>query len=127
MNDNATQPALLSRRAMLGGLTSAIELAGVGSLLAGCSNGSGGVVSTSPTISQTATTVVSTPTPVPIGTILFEYRSHSSLAMAVGWSPDGGRIVSGGFDNTAQAWDAETGNQVYCFDPGNTVIVWVAA
>ena len=33
-------------------------------------------------------------------------RGHSDLVRSVSFSPDGNRIVSGGFDNTVKVWDA---------------------
>jgi WD40 repeat protein len=41
-----------------------------------------------------------------MGDRIFTYRGHSSWVMAVAWSPDGKRIVSGSFDHTVQVWEA---------------------
>ena len=36
----------------------------------------------------------------------FTYNGHSNYVSAVGWSPDGKRIASGGLDMTVQVWTA---------------------
>ncbi len=51
----------------------------------------------------------------PVGTTLLTYRGHSAGAMAVSWSPDGGRIASGARDRTVQVWDAETGQTLLTY------------
>lgn len=33
-------------------------------------------------------------------------EGHSNPAYAIGWSPDGSRIVTGGFDQSIRVWDA---------------------
>jgi eukaryotic-like serine/threonine-protein kinase len=117
MNDDSAQPApiLLTRRALLTGLTGALGLVGFGSFLSGCGTSSGTPTSASPAASATSITRSSSPTPVPIGTILFTYTGHTSFTLAIDWSPDGSRIVSGGYDNTAQVWDAMTGRHVLVY------------
>ena len=37
---------------------------------------------------------------------------HSSQVLAAGFSPDGKRIVTGSWDNTARIWDADTGKEI---------------
>ncbi len=37
---------------------------------------------------------------------------HKKLATSVAFSPDGKRIISGGWDNTIKVWDAETGDEL---------------
>jgi WD40 repeat protein/predicted Ser/Thr protein kinase len=39
-------------------------------------------------------------------------RGHEELVSSVAFSPDGKRIVSGGYDNTLKVWDAESGGEV---------------
>lgn len=103
---------LLSRRTLLAGLGGMLGLTSAGALLAGCSIGSHSLASASV---SPAVKVASSPTPVPVGTILYQYNGHSSLVLAVDWSPDGRRIVSGSFDNTAQVWDALTGKHALIY------------
>lgn len=117
MDDDSAQPApiLLSRRAMLAGLTGALGLAGLDPFLSGCGVNAGTRSSPSPAASASSITRSPSPTTVPIGTILFTYTGHTSFTLAVDWSPDGSRIVSGGYDNTAQVWDAMTGKHVLVY------------
>ena len=49
------------------------------------------------------------------GTRLFTYRGHSDRVFALGWSPDGRRIVSGGYDHTLQVWDANNGREIFTY------------
>ncbi|HEV8594160.1 MAG TPA: S8 family serine peptidase, partial [Thermoplasmata archaeon] len=46
-------------------------------------------------------------TPVP-ATPLFTLSSHTQPVVAIAWSPDGTKIVSGARDNTAKLWDVVT-------------------
>ena len=57
------------------------------------------------------------PTPIvrSVGTVLYIYRGHSSLVLALACSPDGKRIASGGPDQTVQVWDATNGEHVYTY------------
>jgi WD40 repeat protein len=43
------------------------------------------------------------------------YRGHSGPVYTAAWSPDARLIVSGGADNTAQVWEAATGNHLLTF------------
>jgi hypothetical protein len=43
------------------------------------------------------------------GAVLHELAGHAGRVWAVGWSPDGGRLVSGGDDGLVRVWDAVTG------------------
>ena len=54
-----------------------------------------------------------TPTPIPLGTLLYTYRGHSDYVYAVMWSSDGPRIASASNDKTEQVWDADDGGQVF--------------
>jgi WD40 repeat protein len=38
--------------------------------------------------------------------------SHTSSAVAVDFSPDGSKVVSGGWDHTARVWDTSTGREL---------------
>jgi serine/threonine protein kinase/Tol biopolymer transport system component len=56
-----------------------------------------------------------TPTPLPIGTLLYTYKGHSAIMDAVAWSPDGKRIASGSWDKTVQVWNASDGSSVLTY------------
>ncbi len=56
-----------------------------------------------------------TPTPIPLGTLLYTYRGHSDYVHAVAWSSDGRRIASGSDDQTVQVWDAANGGNVFTY------------
>ena len=59
----------------------------------------------SPTLSHAGT-----PAPVPTaGTTLVTYSGHTAPIFSVAWSPDGTRIASASYDDTAQVWDARKG------------------
>ena len=78
---------------------------GAGAVIAG----SGGVWYLSSRRTAAPAAVVP-PTPVPTaGTTLFTYTGHTGPVFSVAWSPDGKRIVSGSWDETAQVWDATKG------------------
>ncbi len=46
------------------------------------------------------------------GSLLTELKGHTQLAVSVEWSPDGKKLVSGGYDNTARVWDAGSGKML---------------
>ena len=58
------------------------------------------------------------------------YTGHSQNVLALAWSPDGTRIVSGGKDLTVQIWEAATGRQVvtiavpFQVAPGVSALAW---
>jgi WD40 repeat protein len=56
-----------------------------------------------------------TATPRAPGTIIYTYTGHSEQVLAVAWSPNGKRIVSGSRDMTLQVWDAFTGKHTQIF------------
>src|SRR5260221_692007 len=51
----------------------------------------------------------------PLGTLVYTYRGHSDLVMALTWSPDSIRIASASADHTVQVWNAADGGQVYVY------------
>src|SRR5205085_1883971 len=46
-------------------------------------------------------------------------KGHTDRVTSVAFSPNGKRIVSGGSDNTARVWDAQTGKEL-CLLAGHT-------
>ncbi len=52
--------------------------------------------------------------------------AHGSSVLAVGYSPDGSRIVTGGADNTVRLWDAITGEHLRLVDTGTGWVRFVA-
>src|SRR2546425_231490 len=67
-----------------------------------------------------------TPTPIPLGTLLYTYQGHSGLVAAMAWSPDGRRIASGSFDSTVQVWDAADGAHVFTYRGHSNLVRGVA-
>ncbi|WP_322481065.1 WD40 repeat domain-containing serine/threonine-protein kinase [Thermogemmatispora sp.] len=57
---------------------------------------------------------MSSSTPMP-GRRLYTYSGHSERVFALAWSPDGRRVVSGGYDHTLQVWDATTGREIFAY------------
>ena len=51
-------------------------------------------------------------TPTSMGKTLFTYHGHTDWVWTVAWSPDGKRIASGSGDQSAQVWDAITGDHL---------------
>jgi WD40 repeat protein len=49
---------------------------------------------------------------VTTGRRLVGFEKHEDWANSADWSPDGGRVVSAGYDATARVWDAATGDQL---------------
>lgn len=56
-----------------------------------------------------------TPTPNPIGKVLYLYRGHKLRVIAVAWSPNGTYIASGSLDKTVQVWPANPANHAHPF------------
>ena len=48
---------------------------------------------------------------------------HTGWVRAVGWSPDGSRLVSGGADGTVRVWEAGSGRLLHTLT-GHTGAVW---
>ncbi len=46
------------------------------------------------------------------GNLLYTFRGHTGLVWSAAFSPDGQRVASGSGDDTAQAWDATTGDHL---------------
>ncbi|HLH61212.1 MAG TPA: serine/threonine-protein kinase [Ktedonobacteraceae bacterium] len=46
------------------------------------------------------------------GSLLFTFRGHTELVWSAAFSPDGQRVASGSGDDTAQVWDATTGDHL---------------
>jgi WD40 repeat protein/serine/threonine protein kinase len=44
------------------------------------------------------------------------FRDHSAAICGVAFSPDGQRVVTGGYDKTAKVWDPVTGRQLLSFN-----------
>lgn len=91
----------ISRRVVVGGI---IGLAG----LAATGGGATWLI-----LSHKQGTPALEPTRVPLPTgALYIYRGHAAAVWSLAWSPDGSRIASVSQDQTAQVWDATTGNHV---------------
>lgn len=56
----------------------------------------------------------------------FTYTGHLGAVLAVAWSPDGKRIVSGSADTSVQAWNANDGSGVLIYR-GHSDWVWSVA
>lgn len=98
-NEAFSSPRHISRRTAIKGLTvAALALSGYG-----CA----------PSSSQPS--VSPTPTVRPLGSVMYTYQGHTDRVTSVGWSPDGGRIVSGSLDKTVQVWGATTGSHATIF------------
>lgn len=96
-----TEQRLISRRAVL------LSVAGLVVL------GAGGVVWY--TLSQRYP---------PQGTLTYKYLLHNDRVLTIAWQ--GGHIVSGSQDDTAQVWDATTGNNVHIYRNQSNAINGVA-
>jgi WD40 repeat protein/tRNA A-37 threonylcarbamoyl transferase component Bud32 len=62
-----------------------------------------------------------------LGTTLYTYKGHTNSVLAVAWSPNGKRIVSGSLDHMVQVWDATTGDHVLPYSghtDGVEVVAW---
>jgi hypothetical protein len=92
-------PRLLSRRAVLVGLTAALLVGNTiaWSLLLNSRRRPQGNAALAP------------------GSTLFIYRGHQNEVVSVAWSPDGKRIASVSDDTIVQVWDAITGNHAYTY------------
>ncbi len=98
-NEAFSSPRHISRRTAIKGLTvAALALSGYG-----CA----------PSSSQPS--VSPTPTVRPLGSVMYTYQGHTDRVTSIGWSPDGGRIVSGSLDKTVQVWGATTGSHAIIF------------
>lgn len=62
-----------------------------------------------------------------LGTTLLVYRGHASAITALAWSPNGGRLVSGSWDNTIHIWETATGAPLLRYKghtAGITAVAW---
>lgn len=50
-----------------------------------------------------------------LGSLFVRYHGHADRVRAVAWSPNGTHIVSAGEDNTAQVWEAVTGEHLFTY------------
>jgi WD40 repeat protein len=46
------------------------------------------------------------------GAEVLTLRGHTDAVLAASWSPDGSRLLTGSWDQTAKVWDAKTGAEV---------------
>ncbi len=60
------------------------------------------------------------------GTLIYTYTGHSYVVRRVSWSPDGQQIASASLDNTAQIWDAFSGNHVSIYRGHTAWLVGIA-
>jgi eukaryotic-like serine/threonine-protein kinase len=58
-----------------------------------------------------------------VGTTLLTYHGHPLKVYALAWSPDCKEIASGGYDTTAQVWDANSGDIISTYR-GHTAQVY---
>ena len=54
-----------------------------------------------------------TPSPVPLGTLMITYLSHTDAVNAVAWSPNGSYMASGSKDHTVHVWYPRSGSDAY--------------
>ena len=52
------------------------------------------------------------------------FSGHFDEVLAVAWSSNGTRIVSGSYDGTVQIWNAEGGKVVYTLRNGGLFVAW---
>ncbi len=119
----STRPALRNRPALRSQLTRRrvlIGLAAIGVIAVG------GGITWFATSSKLAPHMMSTPTPLPIGTLLYAYKGYSGSVDTVAWSPDGKHIAAGSADKTVQVWDAVDGGYVVTYK-GHSSTVWAVA
>lgn len=107
----------ISRRTLLLGLGAVAGLAALGTGIAWIAQPRSQAQTPAPTPTKTS----------PLGTTLYTYKGHTDSVLAVAWSPNGKRIVSGSQDHTVQVWDATTGGHVLPYSghtDGVEVVAW---
>ena len=62
----------------------------------------------------------------PIDAQLSSLEGHTGGLYSAAFSPDGHRIVTASWDNTAKVWDAESGRLLFSLE-GHTDVLWSAA
>ena len=60
------------------------------------------------------------------GNCIRTFKGHTKHVMSVTFSPDGTRVLTGSFDNTAKLWDAATGTCIQTFT-GHSDWIWSVA
>ena len=93
----ARQAPLISRRKLVLGLTGAVIVGAVGAGLTWLAH--------EQQMPPPASSIVE-------GNLLYTFRGHSMLVWSAACSPDGQRVASASGDETAQVWDATTGDHL---------------
>jgi WD40 repeat protein len=60
------------------------------------------------------------------GTEVFTLKGHTGHLSSAAFSPDGTRIVTTSWDNTAKVWDASTGAELLTFKGHTNQVMWAA-
>jgi len=60
------------------------------------------------------------------GVCVRTFVGHTYMDVQVTFSPDGNRILTGNYDQTAKLWDTETGTCLRTFAGHSSFVFWVA-